>query len=147
MIRYELQRPLKQNIPGFVMIGSDFKTVKPSELQKHLDDGWFVIRKRYFFITSFLDRWKKLSDGNKIAVIAGIVVPISIAIFLNDTINVNIAHPSKSYSNKSVFDSLANDSNDTITRKESDSKLEPLAKESDSVQAADTVSNKINTIK
>ena len=65
MKKYELKRPMKSD--WMIMVGNDFKTVKPSELKKHLEDGWIVIRTRYFIITSLLDWWKSLKEGEKIA--------------------------------------------------------------------------------
>lgn len=57
------------------MAGEDFKTVNKSELEVHLNDGWTLIGKKYFIITSFIDWLKGLSDGNRIA-FAGIILSI-----------------------------------------------------------------------
>jgi hypothetical protein len=50
MKKYKLKRPMKSD-GWMLMIGYDFKTVKPSELKNHLDKGWTIIRVRYFIIT------------------------------------------------------------------------------------------------
>ncbi|WP_417887948.1 hypothetical protein [Zunongwangia sp.] len=72
MIKYEIKRS-KQSVGNFIPVGYDFKTIKKSELDSHLNNGWSFIRKKYFIITSILDWWKTLKNGEKIAFFAIIV--------------------------------------------------------------------------
>ena len=140
MIKYELQRPMQQNVPGFVMIGNDFKTVKSSELQKHLDDGWFIVRKRYFLITPFLDWWKKLKNGEKISFFGVLLIPFIIPMFFPNKTIINVYPSNESDSHKAVSDSELYDSADSATIKKLDYKPKSLTKELDSVQTTDSIS-------
>ena len=74
MIKYEIQRP-KQSVNGFIMMGYDFKTVRSSELQNHLKDGWKIVRKRYLIITSFIDWWNTLNNNEKISFYTAFLIP------------------------------------------------------------------------
>ena len=103
MIKYDLKRSKKQNIPDFIFVGYDYKTVKKAELKRHLDAGWKIVRRKYFLITYVSDWWKRLSDGNKIAVFAGIIVPIVIAFLFKDSVNVTVSPQSDSNSKNEIF--------------------------------------------
>jgi hypothetical protein len=138
MKKYELKRPMKSD-GWMVMVGDDFKTVKPSELKAHLGEGWSVIRARYFIITSFLDWWKNLKDGEKIGFVSAFVIPFTVPfLFPNKTI-VNIYPLKESDYQKSVSDSLVYDSDDSITTKKGDYKLKSLTIDSDSLKTNDSI--------
>ena len=80
MIKYEIKIPVFENIKGIVRkTGFDFKTVNKKQYKEFIEKGWTLHRKKYFIITSFLDWWKTLTSGNKIAVFA-IIIPTLVAV-------------------------------------------------------------------
>ncbi|QXP70705.1 hypothetical protein H0I29_00985 [Polaribacter sp. R2A056_3_33] len=138
MIKYELKREKKSD-GWMVMIGYDFITVKPSELQKHLDDGWTIIRKKYFIITSFLDWWATLKNGEKIAFFGVALTPFLIPLmFPNETI-INVYPSNESDYYKVDSDSQLYDSDDSTTIKKEGYKQESLTREQDSVKTNDSI--------
>jgi hypothetical protein len=50
-------------------------TVTRALYKEYLRNNWFLVRKKYFIITSFLDWWKTISLANKIGFFA-IVIPL-----------------------------------------------------------------------
>ncbi|CAM1366678.1 protein of unknown function [Tenacibaculum soleae] len=102
MIKYEIKRS-KQPVGNFIPVGYDFKNIKKSELDSHLNSGWSFIRKKYFIVTSILDWWKTLKNGEKIAFFAIIV---SVFVWLVDN------HLDNKYQNlNDKFNSLNDDYN------------------------------------
>lgn len=79
MIKYELRRSKKSD-GWMIMVGYDFKTVGKKELKRHVDEGWEILRKRYFIITLVKDWWNGLSHGNRISVF-GIFLSTALALF------------------------------------------------------------------
>jgi hypothetical protein len=63
MIKYELRKIKPDGYGGNHVFNV---TVTRALLKDSLNNDWFIIRRKYFIITSFLDWWKNLSDGNKI---------------------------------------------------------------------------------
>ena len=77
MIKYVIIKYTRDEYGGNL---SEVKTVKKSELKKHLNNGWYLHKKLIPLITPFLDWWKPISLTNKIAII-GILIPTIVAVF------------------------------------------------------------------
>jgi hypothetical protein len=133
MIKYEIKKI--PYVEGFVMNEFEYKTVSKSELQSFLKNGWSLHRKKYFIVTNFIDWWKPLSLGNKIAIFA-ILIPVLMAYFLKNSIDIILFPKSDSELKTINSDSLTTDYNqevnsDTINYKlivvkRTDCKLETL---------------------
>ena len=78
MIKYEIKRGKKPS-GNFIMAGYDFKTIKKSDLKRHLSDDWVLVRKKYFIITYLSDLWSSLNTDQKITII-GISIGALIAV-------------------------------------------------------------------
>ena len=69
MIKYEIHKYESAEYG----IDKQRKFIKKSELKKYEKEDWFLVRKKYFIITNFLDWWKPISFTNKVA-ISGIIL-------------------------------------------------------------------------
>ena len=59
------------------------KFINKSELEKFKKDDWFFVRKKYFFLTSFLNWWKPISFTNKVAIFGIILSAFLVSFFWN----------------------------------------------------------------
>lgn len=76
--KYEIKRPFK-NDPNsdVVRIGSyDIKTVSKKEWSKLKDEGWSLIREKYFPFTNIGDFWRDLTKDQKITISLFIITSI-----------------------------------------------------------------------
>ena len=78
MIKYEIIRYSSDGYGGSL---SKTKLVKKSELQKHLDNDWFLRKKIIPIITPLKDWWKPISFTNKVAIF-GIILTAFLTLFL-----------------------------------------------------------------
>jgi len=57
------------------------KFINKSELEKFKKDDWLFVRKKYFFLTSFLNWWKPISFTNKVAIFGIILSAFLVSFF------------------------------------------------------------------
>ena len=78
MIKYII---IKYTTDEFGGKTSEVKTTIKSKLKEHLSNGWVLHKKIIPIITPFLDWWKTLTNGNKIAFLGVIVSAFLIVLF------------------------------------------------------------------
>ena len=80
LIKYEIKKHVDNSDSSFVIIGVwNKKLVSKKNLQKHLNDGWWVNRKYYVILTPSMDWWNKFDTNQKLTII-GITTGSIIAI-------------------------------------------------------------------
>lgn len=67
MIKYKMKKSVTTETGSEIVFN---ETIKQSELDFHLKDGWVIIKKITPIITPISDWWNKFSIGNKIAILA-----------------------------------------------------------------------------